>query len=425
MSWRNWGRNVSARPSLFATPLNTEDIVDLVVAHPQVTPVGSGHSFTPIAATRGVQIDLRHMRNVVEHRPGTGRVRVQAGITLRELNRELHARGLALPNLGDVDSQTVAGAIATGTHGTGAALGSLSTAVVGAQIVTGDGTVVDIDEDHPWMNAVRTNLGALGIIAELELACVPRFLLHAQEAPMPLSKVLDQLDELVAANDHFEFFWFPHTTKTLTKRNNRVASDASSAPLSPVRRLIDDELISNVAFEQVQRLVAWKPVLTERINSLSGSLLGPRSYTDYSHRVFASPRRVRFREMEFALPRSHARQVLGELQRWFSADRERVSFPIEVRFTAADDIWMSTGYQRDNVHIAVHQYHRTDYRRYFGAMQAIFASHEGRPHWGKLHHLDSSYFASHYPQFDAFLAVRNELDPERKFVNEHIAQVLG
>lgn len=424
-TWTNWAGNQLADPAVVALPATADDVAALVRSARRVKAIGAGHSFTDIGVTDGTLLKLNRMARIVGHDPATHRVRVQAGISLHELNRELLALGLALPNLGDVDPQSVAGAAATGTHGTGGRKQGVAAAIVGVQLVTATGDIVDIDEQHPWFNAARVGLGALGIVTEVTLQCVPAFYLHAREEPMPLPEVLDRLDEFVDGNDHFEFYWFPHTEKALVKRNNIPPEGTERTPLPPWRFWLDDEFLSNTVYERVQRLARRRPALIPRINALSGSLLGAREYTDHSFEVFASPRRVRFRESEFAMPRAAARDVIAELQTWFAGGHENISFPIEVRFTAADDVWLSTGFERDNVYVAVHQFHRVDPARYFAAAQAIFTAHEGRPHWGKLHTLDAQYLSTVYPRFADFVAIRDEADPTRRFSNGYLDRVLG
>ena len=427
--WQNWGRSVRAHPRRVVHPASTLEVVEAVRSARAegltVKAYGAGHSFTPIAATEGVLLRLDRMDAVLSHDAGTSRVRVQAGISLHALNPRLQELGLALPNLGDVDPQSVAGAVSTGTHGTGHRLRGISAAVVGVQLVTADGDVVEVDEQHPWFGASRVTLGALGIVTELTLQCVPAFLLHAREEPMALPEVLERLPELVEDNDHFEFYWFPHTEKALVKRNNRVPGGTERSPVGRVRHLVDDELLSNGLFEVANRVGRRVPALVPRINRVSGSALSAREYVDHSHAVFVSPRRVRFRESEFAMPRAALPDVIAGLQRWFAAGHETVSFPIEVRFTAADDVWMSTGHERDNCYVAVHQYHRLDPTAYFAAAQELFVAHEGRPHWGKMHTLDASYLRERYARFDDFVAVRDELDPQRVFTNPYLDRVLG
>ena len=428
-TWTNWANSASGNPVRVAHPATTAEVADIVgesaAAGLTVKAIGAGHSFTAIGVTNGVLLHLDRMAKVMEVDKAMGRIRVQAGISLRKLNPVLRHYGLALPNLGDIDAQSIAGAISTGTHGTGGKLHGITKAVVGLDLVTAGGEVISVDESHELFGAARVSLGALGIITEVTLQCVPAFLLHADEAPMPLPMVLDNLEDLIDNNDHFEFFWFPHTDKTSAKRNNRVPAGTSRKPLSNARRLIDDELLSNSAFEAINQIASRKRNWVPRINKITGSMLSAREYTNDSYDVFVSPRRVHFRESEFAVPRAALKDALAEIGEWIDGHDETISFPIEVRFAAADDIWLSTGHERDNAYIAVHQYHRMDYTRYFDAAQKIFTEHEGRPHWGKIHTLGADYFAQHYSRFDDFVALRDRLDPDRVFSNDYLDRVLG
>ncbi len=429
MTWTNWAGSASAEPVRVAYPRSTAEVAAIVkeasAAGLCVKAIGAGHSFTAIGVTDGVLLRLNKMARILDVDPTGGRVRMQAGISLRKLNPALRHYGLALPNLGDVDPQSIAGAVSTGTHGTGGHLQGIAAAIVGLEMVTADGAVVSIDEGHELFGAARVGLGALGIITEVTLQCVPAFLLHADERPMRLDAVVDNLDSLVDDNNHFEFYWFPHTDRTSTKRNNRVPAGTQREPLGTARAFIDDELLSNGAFELLNRVARRKRDWVPRINRLSASVLSARSYTDHSYDVFVSPRRVTFCESEFALPRAALPAALADLRAWIDSHDETISFPVEVRFAAADNIWMSTGYERDNAYIAVHQYHRIPHKRYFAAAQTIFTSYEGRPHWGKLHNLDATYLRKRYARFDDFVAVRDRLDPDRVFGNDYLARVLG
>lgn len=428
--WTNWGRCASAEPADVVRPRSTAEVAEVVrsaaARGQRVKAVGAGHSFTSIAATDGVMLRMDRIAGIQRVDRGTGHVTVGAGMRLRDLNRALDQIGLALPNMGDVDPQTVSGATSTGTHGTGARLTGIAGAIAGLEIVTGDGTVLTVTpDDRELFGAARVGLGALGIITSLTFACVPSFLLHAREEPMRLPDVVAGLDALVEDNDHFEFYWFPHTDRALVKRNNRVPEGTERQPLSKARFLIDDEVLSNGLFEVVNRIGTHQPRWIPRLNALSGRALGAREYTDRAPAVFISPRRVRFREMEYAVPRAALPSVLSEIDRWVNRSGETVSFPIEVRFAAPDDIWLSTGYERANAYVAVHQYHQMDYRRYFEGVEAIFGEHEGRPHWGKLHTLEPDTLRARYPRFDDFRSVRDRLDPQRTFANAYLDRVLG
>jgi L-gulono-1,4-lactone dehydrogenase len=332
-----------------------------------------------------------------------------------------------LTNLGDIDVQSISGAISTGTHGTGVKLGGLATQVRALQLVRADGSLLTCDAtEHPDVfAAARVGLGALGVIATVTLQCEPAFALAAAEAPAPLDEVLADLDINVDGNDHFEFYWFPHTRRVLTKRNNRVLPGTELRPLGRVRAYVDDEFLANTVFDAVNRLTTRRPNLIPRVNALTSRALGARDYIDRSYRVFASPRRVRFREMEYAVPRATVPYVLGEIEAYLARSGEQVAFPIEVRFAAADDIWLSTADGRDTGYLAVHQYVRRDYDRYFRAVEAIAKDVDGRPHWGKLHYRTADSLRASYRHFDEFLAVRDRLDPDRVFGNDYLTQVLG
>jgi L-gulonolactone oxidase len=326
-----------------------------------------------------------------------------------------------MPNLGDIDVQTVAGAISTGTHGTGVRLGGLAAQVRAMQLVLADGTLYDV----PDVAATAVGLGALGVIATVTLQCDAAFALAAAEAPASLDEVLDDLDALVDLNDHFEFYWFPHTRRTLTKRNNRVLPQTELRPIGPIRQRIDDEFLSNTVFDTINRITTRRPALIPRANAIAARALSARDYIDRSYRVFASPRRVVFREMEYAVPRAAVPQVLAGIEAWLGRSGERIGFPVEVRFAAADDRWLSTAYRRESGYVAVHQYHRREHEAYFRAVEAIARDVGGRPHWGKLHYLDAAAFAQTYPRFGDFVALRDRLDPGRVFGNDHLTRILG
>jgi L-gulono-1,4-lactone dehydrogenase len=430
-TWTNWAGTVSAQPSAVGEPATVAELQQAVVTAAgqgvRVKPVGAGHSFTPIAETDGVQLRLDRLAGVLRSDRETGLVTVLAGTRLHELNEALWHLGLSLTNLGDIDVQSISGAISTGTHGTGAKLGGLATQVRALELVLADGTLLNCDAtEHPDVfAAARVGLGALGVIATVTLQCEPAFALAAAETPAPLDAVLADLDINVDGNDHFEFYWFPHTRRVLTKRNNRVLAGTELRPLGRVRAYVDDEFLANTVFDAVNRLTTRRPNLIPRVNALTSRALGARDYIDRSYRVFASPRRVRFREMEYAVPRATVPYVLGEIEAYLARSGEHVAFPIEVRFAAADDIWLSTANGRDTGYLAVHQYVRRDYDRYFRAVEAIAKDVDGRPHWGKLHYRTADSLRATYRHFDEFLAVRDRLDPDRVFGNAYLTQVLG
>ncbi|GAB2655399.1 D-arabinono-1,4-lactone oxidase [Kribbella swartbergensis] len=430
-TWRNWSGTESATGVELLRPSSTDELAAAVKTAAEqgkkLKAVGAGHSFTGCSVPEQVMIRLDGLSSITNADKESGTVTVGAGTGLRKLNAGLAAFDLAMPNLGDIDKQTISGAISTGTHGTGARLGGLATQVVALDLVTADGSVLhcSAEENADVFNAARISVGALGVIFSVTLQCVPAFLLRAQEMPLPLSEVLDGFDEFADGNDHFEFYWFPHTDVALTKRNNRVAAGVGASPIGRIRGWVDDELLSNKVFELTNRLAVQRSGLVPRINRIASRALSAREYVDASYKVFCSERNVVFRESEYAVPREHVVEVIRRLRAWIDASGTRIPFPIEVRVAAADDIWLSTAYGRETAYVAVHQYHRLPHDTYFEAFERIVADYDGRPHWGKLHTLTASELESRYPRFNDFLAVRDRLDPARAFANPYTRQVFG
>ena len=428
-TWRNWAGNQVARPARVSIPRSTEDVAaavrDAGDSGLTIRMAGTGHSFTPAAVTDGLLLRPDGLRRVRSVDPEAGLVTVEAGCPLRDLNVMLATHGLSLANLGDIQEQTVAGAIQTGTHGTGRDLASIAAQVAGLELVLGDGAVLTCSEtkDRELFDAARVGLGALGVLTAVTFRVVPGFLLEAREEPMRWDEVIARLDELTADNEHFEFYWFPHTEGCLTKRNNRV--DGPPRPLSAIRYWLDDEFLSNSVFGLTCRLGNAFPGTIKTINGIAGKALGARVYVAPSYRVYTSPRRVRFKEQEYAIPREHLRDVLAEVRALFARRDWRISFPIEVRVAPPDELWLSTGHGRETAYIAIHVFHAADHREYFRDVEAVMTAAAGRPHWGKLHTRDAEYLGTSYPRFGDFVALRDKLDPDRRFGNSYLRKVLG
>jgi L-gulono-1,4-lactone dehydrogenase len=433
MTWQNWAGTATADPARRYWPRSTEEIAEAVLAAAgaglTVRALGSGHSFTPAAVTSGAALDLSGWTGIVAADLESGLVTVRSGTTIRELNGALSTLGLAMPNLGDIDAQTISGAISTGTHGTGARLGGIATAVAGLDLVLADGSVISCsaDKNPDLFAAAVISLGALGIISTVTLACVPAFNLAADERPMRLEEVLARFGELAAGNDHFEFYWFPYGKNALVKRNNRILNSGTGAPraMPAWRRFIEYQVMENVAFGALCRIGRGAPKLIKPLNRLAAATLSKRSYAAPSHEVFVTPRRVRFVESEYAVPVESVLDVLAELRAGVARLADPVMFPVEVRVAAADDVWLSTGYGRDNAYVAIHQYVGLPYQGYFRLFESIATAAGGRPHWGKMHTRDAGYLGRAYPRFADFLRVRDEMDPARRFANPYLEQVFG
>lgn len=425
---RNWAGNQRCRPAAVEHPRSEEEIAGAVraaaAAGRRVRVLGAGHSFTDAAMTDGTLLVLDRHQEVLAVDRERGRVTVQAGLPLWKLSRILDEHGLALPNLGDIAAQSVAGAVSTATHGTGRRLGNLSTFVEDLRLVLADGSVLECSavREPEVFDAARVSLGALGVLSSVTLRCVPAFDLHAVEMPQRLDGLLEALDREIDGHDHFEFFWVPHTGWALTKRNDRTT--APRAPRPRWKAFRDDVLISNWAFGALCEIGRWRP---ESIPRLARALprRGRVEYVDRSDRVFASPRLVRFVEMELAIPRTAAVEVVRRVRDFVKREDLRLSFPVEVRFVAADELPLSPAFGRETCYVAVHVYRGMPFERTFRGVERICADYGARPHWGKLHFHSAETLAPLYPAWERFQAVRARLDPEGRFSNSYLERVLG
>ncbi|MFZ3473433.1 D-arabinono-1,4-lactone oxidase [Streptomyces sp. 4.24] len=430
-AWHNWAGNVSAAPVRVVAPASVGELQEAVRRAAgdglKVKAVGTGHSFTSAAATDGVLIRPQALAGIqsIDRTAGTATVTVAAGTVLKDLNLALAKEGLSLTNMGDIMEQTVSGATSTGTHGTGRDSASLATQIRGLELVTADGRLLTCSEkENPDVFAgARLGIGALGVVTSITFAVEPLFFLTAREEPMAFDRVTAEFDQHHAENEHFEFYWFPHTGNCNTKRNNR--SQGPAAPPGAVSAWVEDELLSNGVFQAVNSLGRAVPAAIPSIARIASRALSARTYTDIPYKVFTSPRRVRFVEMEYALPRERVVEALRELKAMIDRSDLRISFPVEVRTAPADDITLSTASGRETAYIAVHMYKGTPYQAYFTAAERIFTAHGGRPHWGKVHTRDAEYFAQVYPRFGEFTELRDRLDPDRVFGNDYLRRVLG
>ncbi|MCW2572787.1 MAG: FAD-dependent oxidoreductase [Frankiales bacterium] len=429
MEWSNWAGNQRMQPVRVVRPSSVDEIAAAVKQAAadglRVKAIGSGHSFTAIGLTDGVLLDMSSYAGLVSADTATGLVTAEAGLPLHRLNALLHEAGLGLTNMGDIDVQTVSGAVSTGTHGTGRSSAGFGPQVAALELVLADGSVVTCSatERPELFAAARVGLGALGVISTVTFQAEKAFVLEADERPMPLDEVLDGFFDLVGSNEHFEFYWFPHTDIALTKRNNRT--EAELRPLTRVKAYVDDELLANGAFGLTCRLGSRMPAVIPRLNKIAARALSGRTYVDAAPKVFTSPRRVRFCEMEYAVPRAVLPDLFRELRSLPERHGLTVSFPVEVRVAPADDVTLSTASGRDSAYIAVHMFKGTAYDPYFREVEKLYEAVGGRPHWGKLHTLGAEQLRERYPRFEEFVGLRDTLDPERRFGNAYLERVLG
>jgi FAD-linked oxidoreductase len=427
--WVNWAGDQACRPEEIIAPANREELAEAIAtaaaAGRKVSVAGSGHSFTEAALSKETLLRVEALSGVIDADPGSGLVKVGAGTVLADLNEELAGLGLAMENLGDIDRQTLAGAISTGTHGTGARLRNISAQVEGLELVLADGGVRHLTAaTHPeLLRAARVGVGALGAISAVTLRCVPAFTLRRVDRPLPREEVLDSFQQLADANDHFELFTFPYADSALVLERNR--SEEAARPRGRATAYLNDVVLENWALGALSATGKALPKSIPALSRLAGRLTSGGRTIDRSDRVFANDRRVRFTEMEYGLPREHGPEAARRVIEWVRENRYPVFFPIEMRVAAGDDASLSLSHQRDTAYIAVHQYRGMEWRPYFEAVEAIMDSYGGRPHWGKRHFQTAATLAPRYPAWAEFQAARNELDPGRVFSNEYAERTLG
>jgi L-gulono-1,4-lactone dehydrogenase len=427
--WRNWTGDQRCSPAAVERPRTLEGLIQAIGRAADrglaIHATGSGHSFTEAALTDGAMIRIEALNRVLDADPDSGLVRVEAGITLRDLSTSLWERGLAMENLGDIDRQTLAGAISTATHGTGAGFRNLSAQVEALELVLADGSVLEVSEqaDRDAYRAARVGLGALGVIYSVTLRAVPGFTLHRVDSPRPLEETLARLDELAARNDHFEFFVFPYTDTALTIERNRA--DGPPRPRGRVSAYVNEILLENYAMDLLSRVGRRLPSTIPRLVGFAARQFSHTERTDRSYRIFASERRVRFTEMEYAIPRQHGPEAVRRVLSLVRESKLPVGFPIEFRLVAPDDALLSPAHERQTAYVAVHQYQGAAWEPYFRAVERIMSEYEGRPHWGKRHFQTAETLERLYPRWRDFQEVRARLDPEGRFSNAYTDRVLG
>jgi len=427
--WVNWAGDQRCRPARIVRPGNREELAESVAAATaagqRVRAPGSGHSFTEAALTDGVMVRVEALRGVFDADPQTGLVKVGGGTVLAELNEELARLGLAMENLGDIDSQTIAGAISTGTHGTGARLRNISAQVEGLELVLADGSVRHLSAaTHPeLLRAARVGIGALGVVSAVTLRCVPAFTLLRVDAPHPREEVLDSFEERAEAHEHFELFTFPYDDSALVLERNRTSEPPR--PRGRAAAYLNDVVLENWALGALAGTGKALPGTIPALSRLAGRLASGSRTSDRSDRVFVNERRVRFTEMEYGVPREHGPEAVRRVIEWVRSNEFPVFFPIEMRVAAGDDALLSPSHERDTAYIAVHQYRGMEWRPYFEAVEAIMDDYGGRPHWGKRHFQTAATLAPRYPAWEQFQRARDTLDPGRTFANEYTERVLG
>jgi L-gulono-1,4-lactone dehydrogenase len=427
-SWSNWAGDQRCTPAAIELPSSLDElrrvVADAAAAGRTVRVSASGHSFTDIALTDGVMVRLDRLTRKLDFDRGAGLFKVEGGIVLGDMNRMLDEHGVAFENLGDIDRQTVAGSISTGTHGTGERFQNVSAQIAALELVTAGGDLIEVDEgDLDLLRAARVGLGALGVIYSVTVRTVPSYTLDRLDSPRPLADVLDRLDALNAGSDHFEFYVFPGTDVALCRESRRTAGPP--APRHPALVYAQEVMVENWVGQAFALAARWFPSQAPRLARIASRGVGRSRKVDSWHKVFASERRIRFTEMEYGVPREHAREIIERVLEVARRPEHAVAFPIEVRFVAADDALLSPSHERDTCYVAVHQDRKLAWEPYFREVEAVARDCGGRPHWGKRHFQTAEALAPLYPRWADFQRARARLDPGGVFANAYTERILG
>jgi FAD-linked oxidoreductase len=416
--WRNWSGSVRATPGEIVRPADEAALQIAVSAARKVRVVGAGHSFMPLCETDGVLLRLEDMAGQLTVADDRKTVWAPAGWSLRRLTADLWEQGLSLPNQGDVNPQALAGAIATGTHGTGAELGSLATIARAFRLVAADGTIVECSPTQrpDLFEAQRLSLGLFGVATRIQIDVLPAYSLEERVYKLPLAQVVATFDKLAATHRHAEFFVFPYSDDVIVKTLHPTDQTGDPREPSPHEDAIFQILCD--AGRTAQFLIPRMQRFMTRAAG-EGRRVGP------AYRIFPSERSVKFEEMEYELPRANGLPAIQEAIAWIRKDKLPVAFPFEFRLTAGDDIWMSPFNRGPGASISMHQYARMPWRKLFAEGEKIFRAAGGRPHWAKRHTLTRDEVTSLYPMAERFREVRRAADPEGKFLNPHLADLFG
>jgi FAD-linked oxidoreductase len=421
--WSNWSGSVKCSPDEVLKPRTIDELTKMVGEYGRaghhMRVVGSGHSFTPVVQSNDILLSMEEMQGIESIDAERGSVTVLGGTVLKNLGNLLFEHKLAQENLGDIDVQCISGAISTGTHGTGTRFGTLSTQVEGFTLVTAAGEILECspDREPDLFKAAQVSLGTLGVIAKVKLRVVPAKRLHYQGQRKKLADCLANLEQYRQENSHFEFLWIPYTGGVQAKFLNETTEPVSK---STIWGNFNKVVLENYVYWLLSESCRLFPNLCKTVCNISAQSIATIDEVNYSHRLFTTPRMVRFQEIEYNIPAEHAVAVINEIQKCIQQHQFQVHFPIECRFVHSDDIWLSPAYERESAYIAVHMYRGMPYRTYFYYIEEIFKRYQGRPHWGKMHTRTTGELAELYPRWHDFRRVRAELDPRGVFLNSYL-----
>ena len=419
---KNWAKNLSFHPQEIHSPHDENELVRILKNNPKrkVRVRGSAHSWTGGIVSDDIFIHLDKMQGLLSFDKTASTATAYTGTKLSLLCEEIFKHDLAMINQGDINKQSLAGALSTGTHGTGVKLQSISNQVLSTKLVTAQGEVLEINSGD-LKDALGVSFGSLGILSEVKLQLRPSYRLKLESFAEDMNEALLKVDQRRESNRHFEMFYFPVGDWSLIKMMNETNEDVSITGLSD---RINDVVIENWLYELLNRLAASTKSY-KKIDSLMRTFISPQKRVNWSHRLFPTDRNVRFMEMEYNLPLEKFEVVFDEMKWAINKGKFQTLLPIEIRFVKGDTLLLSPAYGRDSVYFAVHTYVKEDYRPYFLVMEEIFKRHKGRPHWGKMHTLKAVDLKEIYPRWEDFCDLRKKLDPHGIFINNHLKELFG
>lgn len=418
LPWKNWSGNQASQPQFRLVPKNETQVVDAVLSTKNpIRCVGAGHSFSPLVPTNDTLMSLARLRGVDSVVKQTHEANIWAGSRLSTIGPALWKEGMAMQNMPDIDTQALAGAIATSTHGTGITLGSISSNVTQLRLATATGEILECDaQTNPELfQAARNSLGALGVVTKVRLQARPAYYLNEQVWMMKLDEGLEQIKMLRDSHRHFEMIPLPHADYVLVQTLDEINED----------KVTKQQVKSNGAYESfrtISDIIDWLPFMRSAIINHAASTIEPESFAARSYDVFSNLRDIRFNEMEYSIPAELGPQCLKEILTTIKEKNIDIIFPLEYRYVKGDDIWLSPFYGRDSCSISCHNFHDLDYKKYFALIEPILLKYEGRPHWGKINTLNHSELIARFPKMKDFLEIRKEIDPEGKFLNSYLKQ---
>ncbi|MAY63935.1 MAG: oxidoreductase [Rhizobiales bacterium] len=421
LGWSNWSGSVKANPATIARPSTAGELADVVRTGPApVRIAGAGHSFTPLVASAGTIVDLAAFSGLVSHDEAQSTATVGAGTTLGDLCRLLQGVGQGLPNMGDIDKQTIGGALGTATHGTGPELGAYHTQLRQMRLIDGRGRerVFTEGTESEMIRASGVALGAFGALTDVTIQNIPAYRLHKRRSILPIGDMLEDFETFFTSHRSAEFYFIPFSGHAL-----RLASDITDAPVSHRPPEEDEEGIATLRL--ARNLLKSFPWLRRKLIGNALAKLPDEDYVEDWLKVYTSERVTRFNEMEYHLPFEEGPQALREIIELAETRFPEVYFPMEVRAVKADDFWLSPFYRRRTCSIAIHHDAKQDPKAFFAAAEPIFRKYAGRPHWGKLHSLRERDFAEIYPRWNDAMEIRRDLDPDNRFVSPYLARIFG